>query len=150
MKKVGEQAPDFEARDHRGRTVSLGAATARGPVVLYFYPRDFTPVCTQQACLFRDAYEELTDVAAEVIGVSLDGEDSHGRFAERHGLPFPLLADTEKAIAKAYGVVQLFGLFTKRVTFVIDRDRTIRGVFHHELNAGKHLENVRSLLLELR
>lgn len=150
MLEVGKKAPDFQATDQRGRRFSLSEATSGGPVVVYFYPRDFTPVCTQQACLFRDAYEDLTGVASEIVGVSLDGDESHGRFAERHGLPFPLVADQDKSIARAFGVLQLFGLFTKRVTFVIDRDMVVRGVFHHELSAQKHVDQVRDLLRELR
>jgi peroxiredoxin Q/BCP len=150
MRKVGERAPDFQATDQRGREVRLATALERGPVVLFFYPKDFTPTCTKEACLFRDAYEELTDVAGEVIGVSLDGEDAHRRFADRYGLPFPLLSDQSKQISKSYGVLQIFGFMTKRVTFVIDAGGIIQGVFHHELSADRHVKEVRRALEELR
>jgi len=149
MLKVGERAPDIEATDQHGRPFRLADALEKGPVVLYFYPKDFTPVCTREACLFRDAYEDLTDVAGDIVGVSLDAPDTHRRFAERHQLPFPLLADEGKRIAKRFGALQLFGLMTKRVTFVIDRDGIVRGVFHHELSADKHLAEVRKILERL-
>lgn len=149
MLRPGDQAPAFEGRDQTGRRVSLEDLTSRGPVVLYFYPKDFTRVCTQEACLFRDAYEELRGLGCEIVGVSVDGVDTHSRFAARHGLPFSLLSDRSRTIASAYGVKRLFGLFTKRVTFVIDQHGRIRGVFHFEMSAAKHLAEVRALLTTL-
>lgn len=149
MLDVNDEAPDFQGSDQAGRQIALQDLLQRGPVVLYFYPKDFTPGCTQEACFFRDAYDELKDQGAEVVGVSVDGEDTHRRFAEKHGLAFPLLSDKDRRISRDYGAQRLFGLFTKRVTFVIDRERRIRGVFHHELNPGRHLEDVRRCLASL-
>jgi thioredoxin-dependent peroxiredoxin len=149
MLKVDDVAPPFRGTDQNGREVALEGLVEQGPVVLYFYPKDFTRVCTQEACMFRDAYAELKDQAAEIVGVSVDGDETHRKFAEKHDIGFPLLSDKSRSISGDYGVKRLFGLFTKRVTFVIDRERRIRGVFHHELSASQHLEDVRRCLASL-
>ncbi len=150
MLKRGTRAPDFQAVDQHGNPVTLDSLLARGRLVLYFYPKDFTRVCTQQACLMRDSYESLQGAGVEVTGVSVDTSESHSRFTQEHQLPFPLLADPEKHLARLYDVVQILGFFTKRVTYVIDQEKMIRGVFHHELSAAKHLADIQSLLSELR
>jgi peroxiredoxin Q/BCP len=149
MLDVGTPAPAFHGVDQHGKEQSLDRLIARGPLVLYFYPKDFTPICTQEACIFRDAYEEIRELGAEVVGVSIDGMESHKQFAARYQLPFPLLADPDKHILQAYGALKAFGLFTWRVTFVIDRRGIIRGSFAHQLSARKHLEDVRKALREL-
>jgi peroxiredoxin Q/BCP len=146
MLSVGDSAPPFEGVDQHGQRVALDDLLKEALVVLYFYPKDFTRVCTQQACLFRDLYEDLKAKNVAIVGVSLDGAASHARFSNEHGLPFSLLPDSDKKIAKAYGVLRLFGIFTKRVTYVVDRDRRIAGVFHHELSARKHLDDLEALL----
>jgi thioredoxin-dependent peroxiredoxin len=145
MLKVGDTAPAFEGVDQHGNALSLDELTREKVVVLYFYPKDFTPVCTREACLFRDAYAELADKNVAVVGVSFDDGDSHKRFSEKYTLPFSLLPDKDKRLGRSYGVVGLFG-GAKRVTYVIDRQKKIRGVFHHELMAGKHLDDVRQLI----
>src|SRR5262245_10013148 len=149
MLAVGDRAPDFMGRDQEGQAVSLGELTRDGPLVLYFYPKDFTRGCTKEACYFRDSHAEMRKLDAQVVGVSIDSEESHQRFAQKHGLQFRLVADSDKTIARAYDVLVPFGLFTKRVTYVIDREQRIRGVFHHEIAVGKHVERVRQLLEEL-
>lgn len=146
MLAVGDRAPDFEGVDQSGRRWTLDELVKDSSIVLYFYPKDFTPVCTKEACLFRDAYEELATSGAKVVGVSTDDAASHAKFAEHHRLPFPLLSDPDKRIASAYEARQLLGLLSKRVTYVIDRDKRVRGVFHHELSAQKHLDDVRRML----
>jgi peroxiredoxin Q/BCP len=146
---VGDRAPDFTTTDQSGATVSLDDLVRDNVVVLYFYPRDFTPVCTAQACTFRDAESELAAEGARVVGVSADSGDSHARFATKHRVGFTLLSDPEKALQKAFGARQLLGLLAKRVTYVIDRNKTVRGVFHHELSAEKHLDAVRKVLKSL-
>lgn len=142
----------FEGVAADGTRVSLGELLGRKNVVLYFYPKDFTAVCTREACLFRDAYEELAAADTVVIGVSLDDASTHRRFAEEHKLNFVLLADEGGAIAKAYGAVGMLGgllSMARRVTFVIDKQGIIRGVFRHELSAQKHLDDVRAQLASL-
>jgi peroxiredoxin Q/BCP len=150
MLKTGDRAPSFRGPDQHGRDVSLDELVKNGPVVLYFYPKDFTRVCTDQACMFRDVRSELAGQGVQVVGVSVDDEGSHGRFAAQHGVDFPLLSDKNREIARAYGALQPFGVFAKRVTFVIDQGGIIRGVFHHELSAKRHLEGVRTILHHLQ
>src|ERR1700760_3204543 len=105
MLKVGTEAPDFSGKDQRGEAVSLGSQLERGKLVLYFYPKDFTPVCTAQACTFRDASAGLAELGATVVGVSGDSADSHQRFAAKHSVPFSLIADPERRILKPYGAL---------------------------------------------
>lgn len=142
---VGDKAPDFEGIDQSGQRRTLDELVKDASIVLYFYPKDFTPVCTKEACLFRDAYEELAKSGIKVVGVSADDTETHAKFAAHHRLPFPLLSDPEKRIASAYGARQVLGLFSKRVTYVVDREKRIRGAFHYELSAQKHLDDVRKL-----
>jgi thioredoxin-dependent peroxiredoxin len=140
---VGDKAPDFEGIDQAGRRWTLDELVKDSSIVLYFYPKDFTPVCTKEACLFRDAYEELAMSGVKVVGVSTDDTASHRKFADHHRLPFPLLSDPDKRISAAYEARQLMGLFSKRVTYVIDREKRVKAAFHSELSAQKHLDAVR-------
>lgn len=149
MLKVGDRAPAFSGRDQNGHEVEASELLAKGPIVLYFYPKDFTPGCTQEACMFRDAFAELDAKGASIVGVSLDDDASHKRFADTHGLPFSLLSDADKAIAKRFDVLRVFGFMVKRVTYVIGKDGLIRGVFHHELSMKRHVEDVQSALTAL-
>lgn len=146
MLTVGDRAPDFRARDQEGNELALRDLLAGGPLVLYFYPRDFTPVCTKEACFFRDVHEQLAARGARVVGVSSDTDESHREFAQQHRLPFPLLSDPDRRLARDYGAVHPLGFGTKRVTYVIGEDGTIRGAFHHELRAKKHIDQVLALL----
>jgi len=146
MLQAGDKAPDFHGRDQDGREVDSRALLAKGPVVLYFYPRDFTAGCTLEACVFRDAFSDLDARGATVVGVSADDEASHRRFADKHGLPFTLLTDPGHALAKRFGVTRAFGLGTRRVTFVIGKDGVIRGAFHHEVLIQQHVKNVQKTL----
>lgn len=130
----GDKAPDFTAKDQNGKAVSLKDFLGK-KVVLYFYPKDFTPGCTTEACNLRDNYEDLKDAGMEVIGVSPDDEESHKKFEEKHELPFTLLADPDKTIIEKYGVwgeknmygKKSMGLF--RTTFLIDEKGVIYKVF---------------------
>jgi peroxiredoxin Q/BCP len=142
---LGDTAPDFEGVDQNGHRVTLDELVKDSALVLYFYPKDFTPVCTEQACLFRDAHSELLQSGIKIAGISTDNEASHSKFATEHRVPFPLIADSGKKISKAYAARHVFGLLTQRVTYVIDRQKKIRGVYHHELSAKKHLDDVRRI-----
>jgi len=119
MAKVteGQIAPAFEGTDQEGKPVSLAKLKGK-KVVLYFYPKDDTPGCTAEACNLRDNYSELTEKGFYVVGVSPDNEKSHGKFAEKYGLPFPLIADQEKKIV--FGVI--------RTTFIIDENGVVEKV----------------------
>lgn len=118
---VGSTAPEFSLPDQAGRTVRLADYRGRW-VVLYFYPKDDTPGCTEQACTFRDDQAALTLLGAQVIGVSLDDVASHAAFAKKYSLPFPLLADTDARVAASYGAVAnvVVAKFARRYTFLID------------------------------
>lgn len=146
MLQAGDTAPPLDTLDHRGRHVVLDELLQRGPVVVYFYPRDQTRGCTAQACAFRDASAQLAELGCEVIGVSYDSLDSHRAFAELHHLPFSLVADGDHALAKAYGVTGMLNLLPKRVTFLIGAGRKVLGVFHHELDMRAHVRDVLAAL----
>lgn len=118
---AGAPAPDFALPDQAGRTVRLADFRGRW-VVLYFYPKDDTPGCTEEACSFRDDQAALTLLGAQVVGVSLDDSASHAAFARKYSLPFPLLADTEAKVSASYGAVTnlVVAKFARRYTFLID------------------------------
>src|SRR5574341_1738100 len=140
--RVGEPAPDFALPDQNGRNRSL--AEFRGKwLALYFYPRDDTPGCTEQACRFRDDWNKLAAVGAVVVGVSVDDVESHLDFAKEYSLPFPLLADGGGAVAARYGSIRDFGLFkfARRNTFLIDPQGRIAKVYL-SANAAKNSQEV--------
>lgn len=144
---MGDPAPDFTLPDQDGRTVSL--ADLRGSwVVVYFYPADDTPGCTAESCSFRDSHEDFVDAGARVIGISGQGVESHKKFAEKHQLPFTLLADETNEVRKRYGVGKTLGLLPGRVTYVIDPAGIVRKVFSSQFRPTKHmgeaLETIRS------
>jgi len=123
--KEGEKAPDFTAKDQNGNTVSLSDFKGKN-VILYFYPQDNTPTCTNEACNFRDNYQSLLSKGFSVIGVSPDTEKSHKKFETKFNLPFPLIADPDRKIVEQYGLwaeKTTFGrtyMGVLRTTFVID------------------------------
>lgn len=146
MPATGEKAPLFEGATQHGETLRL--EDYRGQkVALYFYPKDGTSGCTKQACNLRDNYETLLEKGIAVIGVSKDNLDSHVAFAEKHDLPFPLVADPELSILKRYGVwgeKKMFGRTyegTKRTTFLIDEEGVIQHVFKRP-KTGKHATEI--------
>jgi thioredoxin-dependent peroxiredoxin len=146
----GDMAPDFSLTDDEGETVTLRALHGR-PVVLYFYPKDDTPGCTRQACGIRDAWDAFEDKGAVVLGVSADSAASHARFKEKHSLPFPLLADTDHAVAEAYGtwVEKRHGGTTywgiERSTFVIGDDGKVAKVMR-QVAPDSHADDVLAAL----
>lgn len=151
--KVGDEAPEFDLTASDGRRIVLSQLRGKKNVVLYFYPGDFTPVCTAEACGFRDDYPQLSGKDTEVIGVSRDDDASHDKFTQKHKLPFPLVADRERKLASAYGAVEgLRALLggVKRVTYVIDKQGKIAGVFDSQLRAGAHTKGVRELIDQLQ
>lgn len=150
---AGEAAPDFEGVTTDGSRVSLAGYRGR-KLVLYFYPRDDTPHCTQQACSLRDHASELAARGAAVLGVSTQGERSHKAFTEKYRLNFPLLADEDGKVARAYGVMGGGGLVSKlkaalgladRVTFVIDPEGRIAHVIARP-DVARHADEVLALL----
>jgi len=141
MLNEGDRVPEVTAPLHDGGEFSTTGLRGK-PYVVYFYPRDFTPVCTKEACGFRDRKADVAAAGAEVFGVSLDDPQRHRRFADSLRLNFPLVTDPERRLAKAFGVLRLWGLlpFTRRVTFVVDAGGTVRKVITSELNASRHVD----------
>jgi peroxiredoxin Q/BCP len=153
---IGTPAPEFDVQARQAgelRRLRLSDFHDKKNVVLYFYPRDFTPVCTQEACGFRDLYEGLAGQDTEVIGVSVDSDESHVRFATEHKVTFPLVADPDKALARKYQATSrlrdLLGA-TSRVTYVIDKRGVIAAVFDSQLRAQVHLRGVQAAIAALR
>lgn len=146
--QVGDWAPDFTLLNQSGAQVSLGDFLGKTAIVLYFYPKDNTSVCTAEACAFRDSYEVFRTAGAEVIGISSDSVESHRQFAQEHRLPFLLLSDEGGIIRKLYGVSTAFGL-PGRVTYIIDRRGIVRHIFFSQFTSEKHvteaLETLRTI-----
>lgn len=150
--RVGQRAPDFDVQSSSGKQVKLSDFAGKKNVVLYFYPGDFTPVCTKETCGFRDAYAELEGGDTEVVGVSVDSDESHRKFAKEYNLKFELLSDPNKEIARKYEATSFLGDIlgkTSRITYVIDKKGMIAGVFTGELSAKKHVEGARGLIAKL-
>ena len=136
--KVGDRIPHFELLNQHGELFKSETVLGVKPLVVYFYPKDETPGCTAEACSFRDHYEEFLELGAEVIGISSDGVKSHQKFATRHKLPFVLLSDSKKKVQRLFKLPKiLFGLFTKRITFVIDKEGLVSYV-HSSLMPDTH------------
>ncbi len=150
--KVGQEAPSFDAIASNGKPVKLADYRGKKNVVLFFYPKDFTRVCTAEVCGFRDMYEDLVGKDTEVIGVSLDSDASHEKFATKHNVPYPLVADKDRSLAKKYeavgGLGGLLGV-TKRVTYVIDKQGLVVGAFDGTFDADPHLGGVRETIARL-
>ncbi|WP_201985982.1 peroxiredoxin [Hymenobacter rubidus] len=147
MLKIGAPAPDFSLVATNGETFTLSRYKGQKAIVLYFYPKDDTPGCTAEACSFRDQYEDFKELGAEVIGISSDSEKSHQKFAQKHRLPFELLADTDGNVRKLYEVPRaLLGLLPGRVTFVIDKNGVIQYIFNSLSGATDHVSNAKEVL----
>ncbi len=128
--KIGSKAPDYNLPNAKGELVSL--ASLQGSwIVLYFYPRDDSPVCTKQACAFRDDMHKLEKLGAKVVGVSIDDGKSHADFAAKYSLPFPLLSDKDGLVASKYGALTNLGVIkmAKRYTFLIDPNGVLRKTY---------------------
>ncbi len=151
MITVGSKAPEFAGTLADGKQLRLKDFRDRRSVILYFFPKDFTPGCTKEACEFRDRRTEIAGLDAEIVGVSFDTAEKHGKFAEAYNLPYPLVSDPDGKIAAAYGVARFGGwLPTKRVTFVIGKDGIVKHVVHSELNINKHIDEAVTALKTLQ
>lgn len=138
--KVGDRIPHFELLNQYGELFKSETVLGVKPLVVYFYPKDETPGCTAEACSFRDHYEDFLQLGAEVIGISSDGVKSHQKFAARHKLPFVLLSDSKKKVQRLFKLPKiLFGLYTKRITFVIDKEGLVSYV-HSSLMPDTHIK----------
>jgi peroxiredoxin Q/BCP len=146
MLEKGARAPDFELSDQDGRRHTLKSLLADGPLILYFYPADFTPGCTKEACSFRDLHQELMKAKLRVVGVSPQDVDSHRAFADKHHLNFPLLADPDKIVIKAYDLDGPLGFGVRRGTYLIGRDGRIQDGVLADLRIGEHEAFVRAAI----
>jgi peroxiredoxin Q/BCP len=140
MLGTGTKAPEFVLNAHDGAETSLSALLKSGPLILYFYPADFTPGCTKEACAIRDIHDDIQSCGLTVAGVSPQNEDSHRRFREEHDLPFILLSDPEKVAIKMYDVDGPFGVGVRRATYLIDQARTIKDAIMADVLIGRHKE----------
>ena len=139
--KIGDQCPTFGATLADGTAFKISDIIGTKNVVIYFYPKDFTPGCTKEACAFRDNYEAFQELNCEVVGISGDSGDSHNKFASTHNLPFILVPDSDKSIQKKFGVPKsLFGLIPGRVTYIIDKSGTVRGVYNSLTDPFGHIQ----------
>jgi thioredoxin-dependent peroxiredoxin len=147
----GKPAPEFTLLNQNDTPVSLSGLTQQGDLVLYFYPKDMTPGCTNEACAFRDKLDLLRGAGAQIVGVSADSPSSHRKFIEKYGLTFPLLSDPGNNVSKAYGVYKRKSLYgrefmgVERTTFIIGRNGTVRRVFP-KVKVNGHADEVLAAL----
>ena len=146
MLTPGERAPDFTLPDQDGQPVTLSQLLAEGPLVLYFYPADFTPGCTKEACTIRDMHDEIASAGMRVVGIAPQDAASHARFREKHALPFTLLSDPDKRAIRAYGVDGPLGVGVRRATFLIGADGKILDAVRADLRIGRHEAFIRDAI----
>lgn len=146
---VGTRVTDFTLTDGTGAPVHLQELRAKGPVVVFFYPKDETFGCIKEVCAFRDHFEDFVAAGAQVVGISQDSVQSHADFGKAHRLTYPLLSDPNNEVRKAFGVARTLGLMPGRVTFVIDQQGVVRHRFSGQIDIKGHvreaLQVVRSL-----
>jgi peroxiredoxin Q/BCP len=144
MLKPGSTAPDFALPDQDGTPVGLADLLSVGPLILYFYPADFTPGCTREACSIRDLHTEILKVGLRIVGVSPQSAESHRRFRAQHSLPFTLLSDADKSVIRAYDVDGPLGFGVRRATFLIDQFARIQAAVLADLRIGEHEAFIRT------
>lgn len=138
MLQPGSIAPDFVLPDETGKDVSLSGLLENGPLLLYFYPADFTAGCTREACSFRDIHGDIQAAGMQVVGISPQDSDSHARFRSQNGLPFRLLSDPDKTVIRKYQADGLLGIGVRRITYLIDENRNITDALQAEIFVGQH------------
>lgn len=144
----GDVVDDFEGVDDKGQPVRLSSLLEKGPVVLFFYPAAMTYGCTIESCHFRDLAAEFTEVSAQRVGISSDSIDKQAKFSEKHSFDYPLIADTDKTIAKIFGVTRMGPLPNRRVTFVIGTDRQVLAAISSETKMNSHADQALEVLRE--
>jgi peroxiredoxin Q/BCP len=147
MIKPGERAPEFTLPDDTTKDRSLTELLSPGAVVLYFYPADFTPGCTRQACVLRDIHMEIERAGLRVVGISPQNPQSHAKFKAKYQLPFVLLSDEQKTVIKMYGVNGPLGIGVRRATYLIDGSRRIRDAVLADFKIARHTEFVRKAVM---
>lgn len=147
MLEIGAKAPEFELANDRGGETTLTDLLRDGPLILYFYPADFTPGCTKEACSIRDIHNDIQSVGLQVAGISPQDEESHVRFRDEYNLPFVLLSDPDKVAIKMYDVDGPFGVGVRRATFLINQDRTIQDAVMADVRIGRHQEFIEKAII---
>jgi peroxiredoxin Q/BCP len=140
MLKPGTVAPEFILPDENGNDVSLSDLLQQDALILYFYPADFTPGCTKEACAFRDLHGDILSVGLQVVGISPQDGESHKRFRKEHDLPFTLLSDKDKVAIKMYDVDGPFGIGVRRATYLVNQGRKIQDSLQADVLINKHKE----------
>jgi len=147
---IGDLIPEFTLQDSNGKTFYSRSLINKQPFVLYFYPKDYTPGCTKQACSFRDHYEQFKGLGAEVIGISSDSEKMHQKFAATYKLPFILLSDPKKEARKLFGIpISFLGLLPGRETYVFDKNGQVLMMFNN-MNVAPHIQQALTSLKKLK
>lgn len=146
MLGIGERAPDFTLPDQDGVERTLTRLLDGEALILYFYPADFTPGCTREACDFRDLHAQILGAGLRVVGISPQPPASHRRFRDKYGLPFILLSDEHKVVIGAFGVDGPLGIGVRRATFLLDRGRTVRNAVLADLRVARHKDFVESAI----
>lgn len=147
MLSAGSKAPEFVLSDHDGVDVSLSDLLQDGPLIIYFYPADFTPGCTKEACSIRDIHTDIQAVGLNVVGISPQDGESHQKFREQHNLPFKLLSDPDKVAIKMYDVDGPFGVGVRRATFLINQDRTVKDAIMADVRVARHTEFIQKAVI---
>jgi len=142
----GSIAPHFRLPDQDGRARALTDLLQPGPLLLYFYPADFTPGCTREACAIRDLHAGLVGLGLRIFGISPQSPDSHRRFRERHALPFDLLSDEDKAVIRLYDVDGPLGFGVRRATYLVDPDGVVRDGVLADLRIAQHETFIRNAM----
>jgi thioredoxin-dependent peroxiredoxin len=146
MLRIGMRAAEFTLPDQDLQKVSLSSLLRNGPLILYFYPADFTPGCTREACSIRDLHPRLRAAGLAVAGVSPQPPETHRTFRDKYQLPFPLLSDTDRFVIRLYDVQGLLGIGVRRATFLIDQSCTIRDALLADFRIRQHEEFVRTAI----
>lgn len=147
MIKTGERAPEFTLPDETAKDRSLTELLSAGAIVLYFYPADFTPGCTRQACVLRDLHAEIVQAGLRVVGISPQSPESHAKFKARYELPFVLLSDEHKTVIKMYGVNGPLGIGVRRATYLIDGARRVRDMVLADFMIARHTEFIQKAIM---
>jgi thioredoxin-dependent peroxiredoxin len=147
MIKTDERAPEFTLPDETGKDRSLTELLSPGAIVLYFYPADFTPGCTRQACVLRDLHSEIERAGLRVVGISPQSPQTHAKFKAKYQLPFVLLSDEHKTVIKMYGVNGPLGIGVRRASYLIDGGRRIRDAVLADFRIGRHADFVRKAIM---
>jgi peroxiredoxin Q/BCP len=147
MIKTDERAPEFTIPDETGRDRTLTELLSAGAIILYFYPADFTPGCTREACVMRDLHSEIERAGLRVVGISPQSPESHAKFKAKHQLPFVLLSDEQKTVIKMYGVNGPLGVGVRRASFLIDASRRIRDAVLADFRIERHADFARKAVM---